>query len=230
MTLPDRRLPALLALFLIAGGAFTVLAVGVDHHPIPGADARILHDVIDHRGATLTSIGKLVTSLGTAPVIYPVVVVAGVLAWRKVGSWAPMEIALATLISAQVVRNAINHLMARPRPPKSLWLVHPSGYSFPSGHTTNATIGYALIAALLVLAGALGWKSALAGAGVVAIAVGASRIYLGVHWPTDVLGGWLLGVAWLSLIAAIVLAYRQFRPPSRRTSNVKSGQITVHTE
>ena len=82
------------------------------------------------------------------------------------------------------------------------------GYAFPSGHTTTATVGYGLAAALLIVLFPR-VRAVIAVAAVVLIAgVGLSRTYLGVHWPTDVLGGWALGTSWLALGALLHTARR----------------------
>ncbi|MCY7417748.1 MAG: phosphatase PAP2 family protein, partial [Chloroflexi bacterium] len=82
-------------------------------------------------------------------------------------------------------------------------LVYASGYSFPSGHATESTVAFGLLVFVL-------WRSArgtgvrrasVAGAGVVVLLIGTSRIGLGIHYPTDVLAGWLIGVAVVALVA-----------------------------
>jgi undecaprenyl-diphosphatase len=95
---------------------------------------------------------------------------------------------------------------ARPRPPESGHLVEVTGFSLPSGHTLDATIVLGTLA--LVATGLLRRRVARVAVVVVAtlaIAMaGAGRVYLGVHWATDVLTGWLLGGAWLAVCVALV--------------------------
>jgi undecaprenyl-diphosphatase len=75
----------------------------------------------------------------------------------------------------------------RMRPSHEFWLAQPGGFSFPSGHTITATLGYVLVAWLLTQLWPAKRIPLFAGAGMLAAAVGLSRLYLGVHWPSDVL-------------------------------------------
>jgi membrane-associated phospholipid phosphatase len=114
--------------------------------------------------------------------------------------------------------------VGRPRPAHEFWLTGAGGQSFPSGHTTTATLGYGLLGYLLWR---LCWKRwqrlALVGTGLVlAAAVGASRAYLGVHWVSDVVGGWSLGLFWLALVVGVVQVVQQRGWVS---SNGRAGQI-----
>lgn len=94
----------------------------------------------------------------------------------------------------------------RLRPLDELHLVATQSYSFPSGHTANATLIW-LGLALLLAHGPRARIAAVAGAALLAVAVGITRVMLGVHWPTDVAAGWALGLFWLLLL------FRIFRVP-----------------
>ena len=109
------------------------------------------------------------------------------------------------LIVAAVFTDLVKDYVARPRPTLDP-LVTATGYSFPSGHTLNSTVTYGLLALVA-------WRSGLPLAvrrGAVALGVmlpflvGLSRIALGVHSPTDVLGGWLAGIAFVALAATLI--------------------------
>jgi undecaprenyl-diphosphatase len=108
------------------------------------------------------------------------------------------------LVGATLFTDVVKDLIARLRPPDPV-LGPASGYSFPSGHTLNSTVTYGLVALYA-------WRSHLAlAARRVAVAilaaipflVGLSRIALGVHYPSDVLGGWLAGMAVVFTVVAI---------------------------
>jgi membrane-associated phospholipid phosphatase len=96
--------------------------------------------------------------------------------------------------------------IGRSRPPAADWVAPAGGYALPSGHTTTAALGAGLLC--LGLARALSGAWRVAGITVAvcwAVTVGLTRVYLGVDWPTDVLGGWLLGTLFTVLAALLLL-------------------------
>jgi len=109
------------------------------------------------------------------------------------------------LIASALFTDLVKDSIARPRPPGGPLIPEP-GYSFPSGHTLNSTATYGLLAFVA-------WRARLPQAirvtaiivGVtVPVLVGLSRIALGVHYPSDVLGGWLAGIAFVALGATLI--------------------------
>ena len=87
---------------------------------------------------------------------------------------------------------------ARPRPELVSHLVNVNSFSFPSGHATMATITYLTLGVLLARVQKRRHMKLylLAVASILALLVGFTRVYLGVHWPTDVIAGWCVGTAW----------------------------------
>jgi undecaprenyl-diphosphatase len=101
------------------------------------------------------------------------------------------------LALCQAVRWGISIVISRARPPQADWATAASGLAFPSGHTTTAAV-VAVLACFSVTVRRLAPRRLTAIRWLVvawAVAVGLTRVYLGVHWPTDVLGGWLLALA-----------------------------------
>lgn len=100
-----------------------------------------------------------------------------------------------------MLSDLIKLAVGRPRPNADA-LVHAAGYGFPSGHATAATAGWLGVAIVLSrLTSRWARKVALiTTALVIAVIVGFSRVYLGVHQPTDVLGGWALGSLWIAVV------------------------------
>nr|WP_272919901.1 phosphatase PAP2 family protein [Streptomyces sp. SID4948] len=109
--------------------------------------------------------------------------------------------AVAVLLAGQGVRAAVMSVLARPRPAVADWAASASGYAFPSGHTTTTALTAGLVVWSALRSGAPQFvvRAFLVVCAMWAALIGATRVYLGVHWPTDVIGGWLLAAAWLAL-------------------------------
>jgi membrane-associated phospholipid phosphatase len=101
---------------------------------------------------------------------------------------------LRILVAGLAMRRVLMECVRRERPQRDQWAYDATGYAFPSGHSTNA----AMAAGLVIAAASASRRCDMvaAAASGYAAAVGASRVYLGVHWPSDVLAGWLLGASW----------------------------------
>jgi membrane-associated phospholipid phosphatase len=201
-----RLVPGLLAALVLLG-ALTVL-VGRSMSKPSALDQRGATWFAGHRAGWLTPIMRTITTLGSPTgVAITATVVVGALCWRsrRVG---PGLLAVVVLGGAELLQTITKVLAARPRPPMSLWVagMSPTGLSFPSGHALVAAAGYGLMAVLLtrhlrrLVTRTAVWVAAVAAATL----VGVSRLYLGVHWFSDVMAGWLIGALWLSLVLAAV--------------------------
>lgn len=161
----------------------------------------------------------LVTAFTTigGPVVAPIVATAVVvtLAWRW-RSWLPVLLMLAAAAGSLTMTTAGKQFVGRVRPAQE-FAVPPYEFSpsFPSGHSLNAVVVGGIIAYLLLRHARRHshrcWIVALAAA--YALLMGISRVYLGHHWLTDVITGWLLGVGWLTFI---VTAHRLVVTVERR--------------
>ncbi len=131
---------------------------------------------------------------------YVIVALIGalLLRWRSWQSGAAM-------VMASILSNAASGWMkdwfARPRPELVPHLDHVNSISYPSGHATSAAVVYLLFALLVPTAARSKW---LATAALLILLTGWSRIALGVHYPTDVIGGWMLGTAFALAASALV--------------------------
>jgi undecaprenyl-diphosphatase len=141
------------------------------------------------------------TDIGSSLVIVPIFAVAVALLIRKRRYGAALFLTVASGGSL-VLNGSMKVLFERPRPQLDYARVLPD-YSFPSGHTMNALTFY--VALTLIVWSVFGRRIGLAAAGIavlLAIGVGVSRIYLGYHYLTDVVGGILAGIAWLLIVGA----------------------------
>ncbi len=170
-----------------------------------------MRDLAADRSAALTSIARAVTWAGSAFVLVPLgLVCCAALARRRLTREA---IILATSLAGAIgLAATVKLLVDRPRPPVE-HLQTVSGPSFPSGHATQASAFWFSLTLVLAAAGLMPRATRLcAGLAVgVVLAVAASRVYLGVHYPADVIAGVLLGAAWAAWSWRVIRTTRRVR-------------------
>lgn len=182
--------------------AFTVLAVnavGGAGGPLWG-DRSLLTWSLHHRPNVLSALARGVTATGTGPVPYLLVALAGVVAVRTARQrLTAAALCLACLTGGQALRYGLMEALHRPRPPRADWATAASGWSFPSGHTTTAALTAGLLVIALTLRVPRGGTALRLAVGCWGALVGLTRAYLGVHWFSDVVAGWLFAAGWLGL-------------------------------
>jgi membrane protein DedA with SNARE-associated domain/membrane-associated phospholipid phosphatase len=198
--------------FTITGGALAAWAFAGLTQDVVGHDEMALFDpraeqwVVAVRTPWLTGVMKSVTWLGSNAVIVPaLVLVAAVLVLRG-RDWRSAILLGSAVAGAVGLYNIVKVAVERPRPPSTVWIGDFSGAAYPSGHATQAVAFYGVLALVLSAKRSPGVRVLVwTGAAVITLLVGASRLYLGAHWLTDVLAGYALGAAWAALVAAISL-------------------------
>ncbi|MEV4559258.1 phosphatase PAP2 family protein [Kitasatospora sp. NPDC049285] len=214
------------AVLAASPAAFGLLAVAVAAHgwaPF-GFEQAAVDWCVAHRPAAAETVAKIVTALGTGVFPYLLALTAGVAlaaARRHTSVWTAAAALLGPavcLATGQLARLALMHSFGRPRPPVSDWATSASGFAFPSGHAFTSALAAGLLAFAATRAYRVPPRTTAALAAAFTAAVGLSRIYLGVHWPLDVLAGWLLATAWLTLTGALLGA--RATPRSQRPTPV----------
>ncbi len=200
-------LTAQLVVLVALGAAFgAVLDDVARREELISMDAPVSRFVLAAREPWLTRVAETVTWAGSTAVLVPLLLLAGLSLRHVTRSWRPLIVLTITLGGASALSVLIKLLIARPRP-IGMALIHETGYAFPSGHTTTtaATAGWLGVALVLgTRTSRWGRKVALVTTAlVIAGLVGLSRVYLGVHEPTDVLGGWSLGGLWVAAVTTL---------------------------
>jgi len=165
-------------------------------------DRPVLEWFAAHREPWLTKVMWVVTTFGSFAVLVPVALAAGGWYWWRRGTSRPFVLLVAAYGGSELLSETVRALTRRERPPAHLAAGHFVGFAFPSGHATHAVAVYGMLAVILA-ASTPQWRRKVAvwtGAFSIATAVGISRLYLGAHWLTDVLGGFALGNLWLFLV------------------------------
>ena len=160
-----------------------------------------------------TRIVRVVTELGGVTAV-PLVALAtsGYLVSVR-GSRRPAALLTVSLVGSTIINTVLKALYRRDRPTFFTHIVQEKSYSFPSGH---AMASAALAGCACVLAWPTPWRvPVIAGSAVYVPAVGATRMYLGVHFPSDILAGWCVSLAWVGEVATIMwLTDRLDRSPA----------------
>lgn len=167
---------------------------------------------IDHRSAFATTVAKILTTMGSTLVMGILAAAVAVLLFVRGRRGDAVMVAVVAAGGGLIIFFG-KRVVGRIRPPEQYRLVLETNQSFPSGHALESM---AVIGALtvLIVAGATSlatrlWVVLLAA--LLVAAIGVSRLYLGVHWATDVLEGWLTGAGWLLLCLIVRRLWRSYR-------------------
>lgn len=184
--------------------AFAKLADELLENDLDRFDSTIASLVSQFAHPALTPFMRLVTWMGSVPVAGALAAAVAWGLWRRDGRTREALTLLASVAGAGVLDTVLKEAFARARPPGP-WLAGAAGFSFPSGHSMVAFALYGYLAYLTWRGGHGPWRRLPLVAAFLALAVlvGVSRIYLGVHYPSDVLAGFAAGGAWATTCALI---------------------------
>ena len=225
--------------FLVTVGALAGWAFGAITQDVVAPDELALRDphiaawVAEHRTGWLTAAAKVAAWPGASLVI--VVLAAAAVAFLAARRDRRRAIMLALAVAGSVtLAIVVQQIIARSRPPATLAIGHHAGPAFPSAQATAAIACYGMLAIILA-AGlpprirALIWISAAVVTGL----TGASQVYVGANWLTDVLGGWALGALWIAILltAAVLITSAGSWPAAARRRTTSRWPIrTRHAE
>ena len=196
------------AILAVAGTlAFSELAERVRGGGTQAFDVAVLQWLHERQTPLLTSLMLEMTYLGTGTVVMMIVGVAALFLWHTEHKHSA-RLLLATTFGNILLNGALKLVFHRPRPSVFAWQTSAVSSSFPSGHAMSATAVYGTVAYLLIRLQKHHWSRALTlvGAVLLILLICLTRLYLGVHYPSDVLGGMIVGLAWASFCMATLEA------------------------
>ena len=231
---PDEKFGLYLTVGIVISGMFIYLFLEIllglfTRDLLVMSDLRVLNIAASYRTPKLNQLMYLITTLGSGGVIFAG---TGALAtyFYLNNRWRHSVSIVASVIFGEFFYRLLKYAVERSRPPLSLSLIYANGYSFPSGHAFMATVFYGLVGYFVYRR----TKTKLAKITVLVLfsfligIIGYSRIYLGVHWPTDVLAGFASGAAWITVFVTVLEIGRKFRN-SRLVSHV-SRPLVIPSE
>lgn len=210
----------------VAGGLLVLFFVDlvlirITWQPLAEADDQLLdaaHSAAVDNQAVVTG-SEWISVLGSTPVRWTLIAVLGAVLWRK-----GMPRAAAFVVGVELLGTLLNNIVKlsvdRLRPALPDPVATAPGASFPSGHAMNSMTCYALVASAVLFSGLVTsrrWRMALTIALIaLPLCVGVTRVLLGVHYPSDVVGGWALGLGFVAIATALVRPWRRDPAGQRR--------------
>jgi undecaprenyl-diphosphatase len=194
---PAARLLLGLAVFVLLGWGLGELWTSV----VGSIDLNAVRDVAAQRTEVLTDVVRVLTWAGSAFLLVPLALIA-CLAFARADLRREALAVAVCLGGAMLISDWVKLLVSRPRPPVE-HLQAVTGSSFPSGHTTQASAFWLSLVFAMPAAGASPKLTRVAAvlALLIVLAVAVSRVYLGVHYPSDVIAGMLLGTGWATYVS-----------------------------
>ncbi len=213
-----RAAPGTVEMLLASGVALLILAAvilgladgAVEKNGLATIDPVVWQWAINQRTPALTTVAIAITEIGSTLAMGIIAGVSVLVLWFRGRRGDAVLVAVVSAGAGLLVRVG-KATVGRERPPVEFRLVTETNESFPSGHAlASAAIIGVLLVVFVPMIHSTAWRAtAISGGVLFVLAIGWSRVYLGVHWATDVLAGWLTGVAWLLLCVTVREVWRR---------------------
>lgn len=204
----------------IAIGVFADLGEDVAKHSTTQLDGSVRAWMMSHQNPVVYKLAYAITWIGSPAVMVFVAIAAGVWFYGQRGrSKAGLMVAAPAV--GGLVSGVVKVIFGRVRPAGAA-LLNERNYSFPSGHAATSAAVMVTLCYVLARERMISWPAAIVIGGTVPLIVGLTRLYLDVHWTTDVVGGWAVGLLVAALSAALYEYLRRDAP--RGSGSVESSE------
>lgn len=202
-----QKSPPFRTLAIVGSALLVLLSAGLIGGPAFDVDIEAIHSLAADRMAQagMTSAAVILTHVGSAAGLFAILFLAAV-SLARARRWRDLGTMVAIVVSGRLMVELLKYLVDRPRPSFTPYPVEVHSLSFPSGHAGNSMLTFLAIALIAAPKRWRGWAVALAI--VASLTIGATRPFLGVHWPSDVIGGWALGIGWVVALEALSRRWR----------------------
>ncbi|REE68693.1 undecaprenyl-diphosphatase [Paenibacillus taihuensis] len=197
---------------ILAIAGFQGLAMLVQHDQLKRFDSAVISTVQGWENDRLTSIAKFLTLIGSSKILIPALIVLAIILFIFLKHRKELVLLLGGMLGSSLLNHLLKDIYKRARPDIHR-IAEEVGYSFPSGHSMAAFTFYFLITYLLWRHIHLRrWRIALLlFSAFMIIAIGLARIYLGVHYPSDVLAGYWVSACWVALCIRLFRGFAKTR-------------------
>ncbi|HWI47872.1 MAG TPA: phosphatase PAP2 family protein [Rummeliibacillus sp.] len=195
---------------LVSLVGFSCMAILISDHKIVRFDQTIISFIQGLESPLLTLIMKFFTYLGSFPVVMVLFIVVSYYLYIVLKHRAEFLLFATVLIGTVILNGILKQLFHRARPDFHR-LIEAGGYSFPSGHAMSAFSFYGIVAFLLWrhIPNRLGRTALILVSIIFILMIGISRIYLGVHYPSDIVGGYFASGLWLTIAIWFFQRYKE---------------------
>jgi undecaprenyl-diphosphatase len=204
MSIEERKRFADILMAAFAAATFGWLAVERRSGATLKFDLAVRGGVHKLASPTMTAIARGLSTVGS-PVVLPLLLTIGIVAFRRL-HWNRAALALTAVMAVAVACNVGLKWVMHTARPEPFFGTDPSSYSFPSGHALFALSFYGVVAAVLAAhtSATVAQIGIWVGAALLALGIGLSRVYLGVHYPSDVVAGYLAAVFAISVVFGLL--------------------------
>ena len=192
--------------------AFADLGEDVAEHSTSVMDNGVQTWIAAHQNPLVYKLALILTWVGSPAVMVVVALAAGVLFYRRRGRGKAGVVVAAPAVGG-LLSGIVKLIFGRARPAGGA-LLNEHTYSFPSGHAATSASVVVTLCYVLAREGVISWPVAILVGGSIPLVVGLTRLYLNVHWATDVFAGWSVGLFVAALSAALYEYLRRSAPPA----------------